>query len=206
MIWLAWRRHRLSLLVIAGSLLVLGIWMILVGHSLDVAAHHRLEFPRDTCIRPVLACYRGEGWLNAENQATVINGLLFVVPCLLGIVLGAPSWPESCSPRPIAWPGRRVSPARSGSSSSCRSSDRSSWCWSCSCRWWRRAGPVASSPITSIWTRSRGSSRSYSTSPGSSRWPTPSSLSRSGLLSVPCSDGRCGPWWGRSSATPAPLS
>jgi hypothetical protein len=68
-------------------LLVLGIWMALVAHTFDVATHT----PGHGCLGNLGAC-NGifHGTLSAQNQAGVISLLLFLVPCLFGIALGAP--------------------------------------------------------------------------------------------------------------------
>jgi hypothetical protein len=88
MIWLAWRRHRLPIIVIGGVLLALGVWMALVAHSFEVAMH--TPGPSG-CISNLRRCNGfSHGWLAAQSQAGYINLLLFLVPCLVGITLGAP--------------------------------------------------------------------------------------------------------------------
>ena len=37
MIWLAWRRHRLLLLLFAGGIAALILWMLLEGHAFELA-------------------------------------------------------------------------------------------------------------------------------------------------------------------------
>ena len=68
MIWLAWRRHRLALIVMACSFGLLSLWMTLNANGTND--------PR--------------ALLSVEHQSAVIALLLYVVPCLMGVVLGAP--------------------------------------------------------------------------------------------------------------------
>jgi hypothetical protein len=88
MIWLAFRRHRLSLIVMAGVLVVLGVWMAAVTHSFESALGTP---PPHGCLDNLRACNLVfHGWDSAQQQAAVIDLVLFLVPCLFGVVLGAP--------------------------------------------------------------------------------------------------------------------
>jgi len=88
MIWLAWRRHRLPIIVTGGALVVLGVWMALVAHSFEVALHTRAP---QGCLERLPRCNGlSHGWLGSQSQAGYIDLLLFLVPCLVGVALGAP--------------------------------------------------------------------------------------------------------------------
>ena len=82
MIWVAWRRHRLLLALFAGLLVGLGVWMILLAHAFDHASN--------VCRNQTYQCGFQYGIVSVENQATAINALLLLLPCLAGIVFGAP--------------------------------------------------------------------------------------------------------------------
>jgi len=83
-IWLVWRRYRVLMAVTTVSLAALGIWMLLAGHAL-AAAESSVPCHYDT-----FQCHVESGVFSLSNQATVINFLLLAVPCLLGVVFGAP--------------------------------------------------------------------------------------------------------------------
>ncbi len=88
MIWVAWRRHRLALAVAGGTLVVLAVWMVVVAHSFEVA---RRTQGRSGCVRSLVLCNGvSHGWFSFQNQAGYLDVLLFLVPCVLGLVLGAP--------------------------------------------------------------------------------------------------------------------
>jgi hypothetical protein len=94
MIWLAWRRHRLILVVVACVLIALGIWMALVAHAFEVAMRTPAPagiYPPPGCLGNIAQCnIVFHGWFGAQNQAAFIDLLLFLLPCALGIALGAP--------------------------------------------------------------------------------------------------------------------
>jgi hypothetical protein len=83
-IWLVWRRYRVLVAVTTVTLGALGVWMLLAGHAL-VAAESSAPCHYDT-----FQCHVENGAFSLSNQATVINFLLLAVPCLLGVVFGAP--------------------------------------------------------------------------------------------------------------------
>ncbi len=91
MIWLAWRRHRLALLVMVGLVIGLGLWMALVIHGFDAAllTRHRFHGHYYSDFQLGISPF-GNGLFTLQNQASAIHVLLLVVPCLLGAVLGAP--------------------------------------------------------------------------------------------------------------------
>jgi hypothetical protein len=80
MTWLAWRRHRLVLLTAAAVVVLLAIWTALVAHGFEAASCRGVQ-----CNQQV-----SYGWWSTHQQAAIIDLLLFVVPCLVGIVLGTP--------------------------------------------------------------------------------------------------------------------
>lgn len=84
MIWLVWRRYRLLIAVTTVVLAALGAWMLLAGHAL-VTAESSVA-----CRDATFQCHSENGTFSLSNQATAINFLLLAVPCLLGVVFGAP--------------------------------------------------------------------------------------------------------------------
>ncbi len=85
MIWLAWRRNRGRILTVVGGLAVLGLWMVHDAHAGAVlggatACSQSGQDDYTRCTAP----------LSPGNQAVVINGLLLFLPCLLGLLFGAP--------------------------------------------------------------------------------------------------------------------
>ncbi len=84
MIWLVWHRYRVLIAVTTLVLVALGIWMLLAGQALE-AAQSSLA-----CRHGTFQCHVASGVFSPSDQATVINFLLLFVPCLLGIVFGAP--------------------------------------------------------------------------------------------------------------------
>ncbi len=84
MIWLVWRRSRVLFVLTIVALAGLGLWMVLLGHALVAATtSHACTTPTGRC--PVYA-----GAFALSNQALALNLLLLAVPCLLGVVFGAP--------------------------------------------------------------------------------------------------------------------
>jgi ABC-2 family transporter protein len=78
-IWLAWRRYRLVMGLTGGVLLATGIWMAFLGRALE---HADTSYPCFSCGRP--------GFASLSNQATAIDLILLALPCLLGVIFGAP--------------------------------------------------------------------------------------------------------------------
>jgi hypothetical protein len=88
MIWLTWRRHRPALFVMGGALIAIAVWMVVVGHSFEVASRTRGP---NGCFGNLVFCNGvSHGWFSFQNQAGYLDVFLFMVPCVLGIVLGAP--------------------------------------------------------------------------------------------------------------------
>jgi hypothetical protein len=83
-IWLVWRRYRILLFVILGILAALGLWMLLLGRASEGAVSSY------TCLHSTFHCNLEHGAFSLSNQATAVNALLLFVPCLLGVVFGAP--------------------------------------------------------------------------------------------------------------------
>ena len=81
MIWLVWRRHRILIAITAVLLAGLGVWMLLLGHASDAVESGACRYG---------SCATRSGVFSLSDQATAINLLLLFVPCLLGIVFGAP--------------------------------------------------------------------------------------------------------------------
>jgi len=84
MIWLVVRRHRVLIGVVALVVVGLGLWMYLLGRAYESA----LTSP--TCDPNTFRCPINSGTWSISNQATALNVLALFVPCLFGIVFGAP--------------------------------------------------------------------------------------------------------------------
>jgi ABC-type transport system involved in multi-copper enzyme maturation permease subunit len=84
MIWLVWRRYRVLIALTVVVLAALGVWMLLLGHATDAAESS------SACRYGAFRCTTRSGIFSLSDQATAINFLLLFVPCLLGIVFGAP--------------------------------------------------------------------------------------------------------------------
>jgi ABC-type transport system involved in multi-copper enzyme maturation permease subunit len=82
MIWLVWRRNRLRLAMFAGLFVALGVWMVLEAQAFDSA--------NNVCRHMTYQCGVTYGGFSVENQATAINALLLFLPCLAGLIFGAP--------------------------------------------------------------------------------------------------------------------
>ncbi len=82
MIWLSWRRHRTTTLVVLAALVVLGLWMAWLGHAFE-------SKPGAEVCR-MGPCGTWNGPFSYGRQAAIINVLLLFLPCLIGIVFGAP--------------------------------------------------------------------------------------------------------------------
>lgn len=99
MTWLIWRRYRVLMALTVMALAGLGLWMLLLGHAFDGAV------VSSACRYSTSDCHVYRGVLSLSDQADVINLLLLFVPCLLGMVFGAPLVAgelEHCTNR-LAW-------------------------------------------------------------------------------------------------------
>lgn len=85
MTWLAWRRHRLMLVIVLGLFVALVVWMIFVAHTFDVAAMLRRTNNCPVSYGGVRNYCTGD-----DTQARVIELVLLAFPCIIGVVLGAP--------------------------------------------------------------------------------------------------------------------
>ncbi len=83
MIWLAWRRHRLSLLILVGLVVALVLWMAFVAHSYDVLQPVRQS-------RRIPTASDVARLSDLRNQSSIIAPLLLFLPCFVGLVLGSP--------------------------------------------------------------------------------------------------------------------
>jgi hypothetical protein len=83
-IWLVLRRYRALIAITVVLLAGLGVWMLLLGHASDAAES---SF---ACREGTFACHTRSGVFSLSDQVTATNLLLLFVPCLLGIVFGAP--------------------------------------------------------------------------------------------------------------------
>lgn len=81
MIWLVWRRYRVLIAITVVVLAGLGVWMVLLGHASDAVEAGACRYG---------SCSTRSGVFSLSDQATAINLILLFVPCLLGIVFGAP--------------------------------------------------------------------------------------------------------------------
>lgn len=84
MIWLVVRRHRVLIGVVALVVIGLGLWMYFLGRAYESALVSR------ACDPNTFRCPINSGTWSISNQATALNILLLFVPCLFGIVFGAP--------------------------------------------------------------------------------------------------------------------
>src|ERR1700689_1349249 len=82
MTWLAWRRHRFLLGIFAGVVVLLILWTLYVGHSVDGAAASRV------CQAYAANCGLFTGAIPLNQQESFIIFLALVMPCLLGAVFG----------------------------------------------------------------------------------------------------------------------
>jgi hypothetical protein len=83
-IWLVLRRSRVLMAITVAALVGLAVWMIVLGHVSDVTES---SF---ACTHGRFSCSTRSGVFSLSDQATAINFLLLLVPCLLGVVYGAP--------------------------------------------------------------------------------------------------------------------
>jgi hypothetical protein len=83
-IWLVFRRYRMLMAITVVALVGLGMWMLLEGHASDVAESSK------ACRYAIFECQTTSGIFSLSDQATAINFLLLVLPCLLGVAFGAP--------------------------------------------------------------------------------------------------------------------
>ena len=84
MIWLVLRRHRVLLGVVALVIIGLGLWMYLLGRAYESA------LTSQACHYNTFRCPLNSGAWSISNQATALNFLVLFVPCLLGVIFGAP--------------------------------------------------------------------------------------------------------------------
>ena len=89
MIWLAWRRHRATLLIAVGLVVALVGWMLLILHWYDAAPLIRVGDGGATepAYRNLDGGYR---LFQLSYQIEAIRLLLLLMPCLLGVLLGVP--------------------------------------------------------------------------------------------------------------------
>jgi ABC-type transport system involved in multi-copper enzyme maturation permease subunit len=83
-IWLVVRRYRVLMAITLAALVGLAVWMILLGHASDATESGF------ACAHGTFACSTRRGVFSLSDQTTAINFLLLLVPCLLGVVFGAP--------------------------------------------------------------------------------------------------------------------
>jgi hypothetical protein len=83
-IWLVFRRYRMLMAITVLALAALAVWMLLQGHASDVAESS------PGCRYGGFPCTTRSGIFSLSDQATAINFLLLLIPCLLGVVFGAP--------------------------------------------------------------------------------------------------------------------
>lgn len=82
MIWLSWRRHRMTTLVVLGSFVLIGLWMAWIGHVFE-------SKPTAEACR-FASCGIWNGPFAYGRQAAIVDVLLLFMPCLVGLVLGTP--------------------------------------------------------------------------------------------------------------------
>ncbi len=83
MIWLTWHRQRKLLFLFAVLTAGLALWMYLVGHSFEMQAGKHCGFKSPECNAV-------NGSFPLDRQAAVIDILALFLPCLMGMVFGAP--------------------------------------------------------------------------------------------------------------------
>jgi hypothetical protein len=81
MIWIVLRRYRPLFAIMLALVVGLVIWMYLLGQAFDHAVSS------DACHRSTFGC---DVYTTLNKQAIALNVLLLFVPCLFGIVFGAP--------------------------------------------------------------------------------------------------------------------
>lgn len=85
MTWVAWRRHRLVLAIVIGLFVALAIWMAFVAHTFHVAAVLDSENRCTVGYNNLRDLCTGD-----QTQATLIQWALLALPCIAGVMLGAP--------------------------------------------------------------------------------------------------------------------
>jgi len=85
MIWVAWRRHRLVLLLLSAVLVALAVWMALVAHTFDVASMLQRS---NRC--PIAYGRQRSYCTGNQADALIIIYILLALPCALGLTTGAP--------------------------------------------------------------------------------------------------------------------
>lgn len=81
MIWMVLRRYRLLFAVMFALVVGLVIWMYFLGHAFDDAV------ASPACHRSTFGC---DVYTDLNKQAIALNILVLAVPCLFGVVFGAP--------------------------------------------------------------------------------------------------------------------
>ena len=81
MIWMVLRRYRLLFALMLALVVGLVMWMYLLGRAFDDAVGSA------ACHRSTFGC---DIYTDLNKQAIALNILLLFVPCLFGIVFGAP--------------------------------------------------------------------------------------------------------------------
>ena len=81
MIWMVLRRYRLLFILMLALVVGLVVWMYLLGRAFDDAVASA------ACHRSTFGC---DVYTDLNKQAIALNILLLSVPCLFGVVFGAP--------------------------------------------------------------------------------------------------------------------
>lgn len=81
MIWMVLRRYRLLFALMLALVVGLVIWMYLLGRAFDDA------LASAACHRTTFGC---DVYTDLNKQAIALNILVLAVPCLFGVVFGAP--------------------------------------------------------------------------------------------------------------------
>lgn len=81
MIWLVLRRYRLLFGLMLALVVALIIWMYLLGRAFDAAV------ASPACHRSTFGC---DVYTTLNKQAIALNVMLLFIPCLFGLVFGAP--------------------------------------------------------------------------------------------------------------------
>jgi hypothetical protein len=81
MIWMVFRRYRLQFALMLAVVVALVVWMYLLGRAFDDAVASA------ACHRSTFGC---DVYTTLNKQTIALNIMLLFVPCLFGIVFGAP--------------------------------------------------------------------------------------------------------------------
>lgn len=88
LVWVAWRRHRATVLGLSGFLALLATYLVLTGLQTH-AAYDDLG----SCVPPITtdACrIRWDSFMNSHGQRGLTGPLLVMLPGIVGAVVGAP--------------------------------------------------------------------------------------------------------------------